>query len=381
MDYFLKRKTGLVLLVLISAIAACSKKGGTEPENSGNSADRQTLLINIADNIVIPSYDNFKLKLDALLAKSQAFTNNPTKASLVDLRSSWVGAYLEWQKVELLEFGPAERYVLRSYFNIYPAMENTINTNIASGTANLDLPSNYNAQGFPALDYLINGLGNNDDAILASYNTASDASKRVAYLNKIIAQMSTVFNQVHSEWKGSYREDFINKTGVDASSSTAMVVNGVVRNYERSVRTGKFGIPSGVMINGTISPEKVEAFYKKDISLSLAKAAHQATVDFFNGKSVKSGSEGASFKTYLNGLSAVDSKTQSSLTAAINNQFTLTSQKLKAIGTENLNSVVLNNNQLMVDVYNEMQKSVRMLKVDMTSAMSISINYTDNDGD
>jgi hypothetical protein len=35
----------------------------------------------------------------------------------------------------------------------------------------------------------------------------------------------------------------------------------------------------------------------------------------------------------------------------------------------------------MVDVYTEMQKLVRMLKVDMTSALSVTITYTDNDGD
>ena len=35
----------------------------------------------------------------------------------------------------------------------------------------------------------------------------------------------------------------------------------------------------------------------------------------------------------------------------------------------------------MIDTYNELQKAVRMLKVDMTSAMSITITYTDNDGD
>ena len=35
----------------------------------------------------------------------------------------------------------------------------------------------------------------------------------------------------------------------------------------------------------------------------------------------------------------------------------------------------------MVDVYTNMQTQVRYLKVDMTSAMSITITYTDNDGD
>ena len=34
-----------------------------------------------------------------------------------------------------------------------------------------------------------------------------------------------------------------------------------------------------------------------------------------------------------------------------------------------------------VTSYNEMQKAVRMIKVDMTSAMSITVTYVDNDGD
>jgi len=47
----------------------------------------------------------------------------------------------------------------------------------------------------------------------------------------------------------------------------------------------------------------------------------------------------------------------------------------------NLYEEILSNNQSMIAVFTEMQKVVRMLKVDMTSAMSITITYTDNDGD
>ena len=42
---------------------------------------------------------------------------------------------------------------------------------------------------------------------------------------------------------------------------------------------------------------------------------------------------------------------------------------------------VVDNNVAMKAVYTELQKAIRMLKVDMTSAMSITITYTDNDGD
>jgi len=368
-------RLGLVV-VMAAAFFACSKKGDPQKEDSGSAADRKAVLVNVTENIVIPSYNNFKTKLDLLVSKTNNFTDAPTTVSLGELRSAWVNAYVEWQKVELLEFGSADRYSLRSYFNIYPANETSIAANIASGTANLDIASNFTAQGFPAIDYLINGLGNTDDVIVSYYTTEADAAKRKAYLKSIISKMNSVFTTVNTEWNGAYKETFINKTGTDASSSTSAMVNGYVRSYERTIRSGKFGIPSGVMLNGTVSPQNVEAFYKKDISLTLAKTAHQAAIDFFNGKSVKNGVEGPSLKTYLTALNSA-----STLPQTIIGQFNATTLKLNAIPTENLSSVVQANNQQMIDVYNEMQKSVKLLKVDMTSAISITITYTDNDGD
>jgi predicted lipoprotein len=363
-------RLGLVV-VMAAAFFACSKKGDPQKEDSGSAADRKAVLVNVTENIVIPSYNNFKTKLDLLVSKTNNFTDAPTTVSLGELRSAWVNAYVEWQKVELLEFGSAD-----TYFNIYPANETSIAANIASGTANLDIASNFTAQGFPAIDYLINGLGNTDDVIVSYYTTEADAAKRKAYLKSIISKMNSVFTTVNTEWNGAYKETFINKTGTDASSSTSAMVNGYVRSYERTIRSGKFGIPSGVMLNGTVSPQNVEAFYKKDISLTLAKTAHQAAIDFFNGKSVKNGVEGPSLKTYLTALNSA-----STLPQTIIGQFNATTLKLNAIPTENLSSVVQANNQQMIDVYNEMQKSVKLLKVDMTSAISITITYTDNDGD
>lgn len=377
----LKFKQAIILCLMIVGIYACSKKKGPEPGEEKPGIDRKALLTYLADDIIIPSYAGFKTKFDLMLTKADAFTATPTTTTLTEFRTAWVNAYVEWQKIELIDVGPANSQVIRSFFNVYPTNVANINTSIASGTANFDLPATFAQQGFPALDYLINGLANNDADIVAFYSTAADAGKRIVYLKKITAQMSTIFAKVYTPWAtGGYREEFISKSGVDASSSLAVLVNGYVLNYERYIRSGKFGIPSGAMMNGVVSAEKVEALYKKDISLTLAKTAQQASVDFFNGKSVKTGTEGSSFKTYLDALGAKDSKTNVKLTQAIQDQFGVTLTKLNLL-TENLNNEVKTNNQKMIDVYTEMQKSVRMLKVDMTSAMSITITYTDNDGD
>ncbi len=375
------RKKQILLLVLTALLWACGSGGETTdppiPVDEGK--DRKVILTHLADNVIIPAYGNFKAKLDLMITKGDAFTAKPDAATLTDFRTAWVEAYTEWQKVELFDFGPAERQTLRNFFNIYPASEKGINDNIADPSANLEVPASFAQQGFPALDYLLNGLGSTDATILGFYTTAPDAAKRIAYVKRLTGRMKTLLDKVTTDWT-TYRETFINKTGLDIGSSTSLMVNGFVLHYERFLRSGKFGIPSGAMLNGVVSPDKVEAFYKKDISKTLAQTAHQAVIDFFNGKNIKTGADGPSFKTYLVALGAKDSATGQSLAEIINNQFASSKSKMEVL-KPNLYEEVKTNNQAMIAVYTEMQKAVRMLKVDMTSAMSITITYTDNDGD
>lgn len=371
-----------LLIVLTGLIWACGSNGtGTdEPTPQEDGKDRKAILIHLADHIIIPSYANFKVKLDAMLIKSDAFTSQPTTANLQAFRSAWIEAYIEWQKVELFDFGPAEKQTIRNFFNIYPANEIGIQSNIADPASNLEVPASYAQQGFPALDFLINGVAKTDEEIVAYYLTPVEGTKRIAYIKRLTVRMNSLLDKVINEWNTTYRETYVSKTGLDISSSTSLMINGFVLHYERFIRSGKFGIPSGAMLNGVVAPEKVEAFYKKDISLVLAKTAHQAYADFFNGKAVKTSLEGPSIKTYLDALKAKDSATGKNLSEIINAQLEATKLKLDLL-KPNLYEEVKTNNQAMVTVYTEMQKTVRLLKVDMTSAMSITITYTDNDGD
>jgi predicted lipoprotein len=371
----------LVLGVVIAGVWGCSGSGG-DPSPADNSKDRQEILTHWAENIIIPSYENFDVKFDIMLSKSVEFTDAPTNESLTAFRAAWVDAYTEWQKVELFEFGPADRQTLRNFFNIYPADVAGIAANIADPLANLEVPSSYARQGFPALDYLINGVSNDDNGIVAYYTTGEDAAESRAYLKKLTDRMNMLITNVITEWNGSYKDTFISSTGLDIGSSMGLVVNAYILNYERYIRSGKIGIPAGIVagVSGVAYPDKVEAYYKQDISRLLAKNAQEATADFFNGVGVSTEAEGPSFKSYLDALGAKDSATGTLLSEIINGQFTTIDSKLDLL-SENFYEEVQTNNQAMKDVYTEMQKAVRLLKVDMTSAMSITITYTDNDGD
>ncbi|HOX83931.1 MAG TPA: imelysin family protein, partial [Chryseolinea sp.] len=365
-----------VRIVWIATVFLLGCSGGDpKPEVSEGDLDRQVMLTHWADNIIIPSYNTFKILLDDMIQKSEAFADAPDEDALIAFRHAWEAAYIGWQKVELFETGPADRYTIRNFFNIYPTSVAGILANINSGSANMKTPASYANQGFPALDYLLNGVADTDEGIVAYYSTEPDAEKRLAYIKRITDRMDELLTKVITEWP-TYRATFISKTGLDIGSPMGLTVNAYVLNYERYIRSGKFGIPSGAMtISGeTKYPDKVEAFYKRDISKVLATVAHQASIDFFNGKDVVTGLEGPSLKSYLDGLDAKDTSTNTLLSTIINEQFNAANAKLDLL-PDNLHDAVESDNESMLAVFAEMQKEVRLLKVDMTSAMSITITY------
>lgn len=375
-------QAGLVLLIvmLIYACAGSSDDKTPNPEPVDQGKNRKAILTHWADNIIVPAYANYKVKQDVMIEKGTAFTTKPDAASLAAFRQAWSDAYVEWQKVELFDVGPGAKRAIRSYMNIYPTHVKGIEANIENPASSLEIPASFDKQGFPALDYLLNGVGSNDAEIVSYYTSGSDGAKRLAYIKRITEHMHALVTAVIADWNGAYHEEFITKTGTDIGSPMGELVNGYILNYERFIRSGKFGIPSGAMLNGVVAADKVEAFYKKDISKILAQTAHQASSDFFNGKNVKTGAEGPSFKSYLDALGAKDVASGKMLGEIINTEFSAGKSKVDAL-KPNFYQEVLTNNQAMKDTYTELQKAVRMLKVDMTSAMSITITYTDNDGD
>lgn len=355
-------------------ISSCTKVTEGPVMDTGGTTDlnRKALLTEWADNLVKPGYLTFETKMTALKAQAGAFSAAPTVAGLQSARLAWREAYLEWQRVELFEFGPAADVSLVNHFNIYPTDVAGIRQNIAAGTYNFELSTAIAQQGFPALDYLLNGTGADDAAIVQTY-VASAHQRR--YLTDVVGKMDQLFAGVQARWNGSYRDTFISGTGTNAGSSLSLAVNAFSRYYEHFLRTGKVGIPAGVM-SGTAAPEKIEAYYYRGaLPLQLAVAAHAAVQQVFNGRAGQ-----PSLKTYLDALGAKDSRTGQSLTELINAQFATSAQQLISLGPD-LYTTIQTRNAAAVQAFTEMQKAVRLLKVDMTSAMSVTVTYVDNDGD
>lgn len=370
-----KRIVSIIIVAL--AVIACSSSDDSNPGTSSDNFNRQTLLVNWADNIIIPAFQDLNAKLTELVNTKDAFVATPNQANLEALRTDWLNAYKVWQYLEMFDIGQAEAINYGFQMNIYPTSITDIENNIANGTYDLTHPNNNDAVGFPAMDYMLYGLAETDTAILDTYITNDNAIGYRTYLSDLVDQMKLLTETVLNNWTSVYRDQFVNSTSNTATSSTNKLTNDFIYYYEKGLRANKIGIPAGIFSTDPL-PEKVEGFYHSTVSKTLALEALDAVQDFFNGRSYNGVTIENSFKAYLDYLNIV--KNGEDLSTLINNQLNLARTKLQDLDANFTNQITVDNSK-MTEAYDELQKVVVLFKVDMVQAFNISVDYVDADGD
>lgn len=339
--------------------------------------DREAILTHWADQIIIPGYTEFVSKAGALSSASLQFEVSPSQSSLEVLRLSWKEAYASWQTISMFEIGPAEALRLRNNLNIYPVSVSELTANISQGSYNLELPSQIDRQGFPALDYLLNGLGGSDAEILNRYTIDGQAATYLSYLTDLTARIQHLSEMVLGQWTTTYRDEYISNDGSSANASFDQTINAILFYYEKFLRAGKIGIPAGIF-SGTALPDLVEARYAGDMSKELLLASLDAFQNFFHGEAFGSTTVGPSISTYLDELDS--RKGDQLLSTVMKQQFDQARIRILELD-ENLASVIESNLPKVLSVYDELQKNVVLMKVDMMQELSVNVSYVDADGD
>lgn len=342
--------------------------------------DRKTLLANLGDNIIMPGYLDLETKVIAMDDAVNVFVNDRTFANLYAMRDAWKAALLSWQHVSMFDFGPAETEALVTAINIYPTDTAQMFTNFSTGSYDLATAANIDAKGFQAIDYLIYGIGADDSETILLFEASSSSNLR-QYLVDVSADIRTHVLETVNGWKssgGNYISTFKESDGTDIGSSLGLMLNAFMQHFEVHLRDGKIGIPAGARtFTMTPLPEKVEAYFHAASSVELAYESMDAFNTIYMGIE-PSGHNGAGLDDYLQFLEA--QYNGGSLHEQILAQ---TGIVLSAINGLNdpLSAEVVNNQQGVMNVYNEMQQLIVLYKVDMMSSLGILVTYVDNDGD
>ena len=362
----------IALFFFISVLFFSCEKDDSDDSINNDDFNRSAVLLNWADNIIIPAYDDFYSSLIDLEESINIFIETPSVNLLESVSNHWLDSYKIWQHVEMFDIGLAEVINYKGKMNIYPTDSELIIQNIELGNYDLNNNNNFDARGFPALDYMLHGLAENSGDIVAVYlNNTSYAD----YLSNLISTMIYNTNLIIQDWT-SYREDFVNSTDNTATSSLNKMTNDFIFYFEKGLRANKIGIPAGIFSSYPL-PTTVEAYYKQDVSRELSLDALLAAKNFFNGKHYNNDIYGEGLSSYLDFISI---SSDNNLSALISSQFSAAELELNQLNDNFVYQIETNNNQMLY-AYDAVQLLVVSFKVDMLQALAISVDYVDADGD
>jgi predicted lipoprotein len=337
---------------------ACKKKKEENVE-----FDKGPIMVNLADNYIIPGYEDLKTRILSLESSWNDFLSDKTSAKLDVAKQAWVDANISFQHVKAFDFGPAMTANLVFTFGTFPCDTAQINSNISTGGYDLTASTNLDATGFDALDYLLYSNG----ALTKFQNSANACT----YVSDVIAKMKTEITAVVSGWS-SYRSTFVNGTSNESTSPFALLVNNFCKDFELC-KTTKLGYPIGNHTLGIQQPNYLEA-RRSGISKTLLIENIRGSRAIFYGLSL-SGANGQGFDDYLN---ALEGKSSLSNTIATRFDYMLSTPQS---WTGTLEELMSSSPATLTNFYDYQQASVIHMKTDMASAFGVLITYQDTDGD
>ncbi len=386
----------LIFVFLLTVFFACSDDDGIGKGNTNKKEDNfdRTQLTNAwVNDLWLPALTDLKNELGELEIAISDFSKTANQENLIKLRGKWLSSYKVWQHVHIFSIGVLDADNSTSFaedMNTYPVDMLQIEENVNKAPEFSKIPLSFerhnDAQGFPSIDYLINGLASTDEGII----TKLKENKYKGYLSFLNSKMkSLVENQITA-----VNSIDINSVGNDKNSFFSKQINDIVQYTEKGFREAKIAIPSGTrqrfrkqfQIDAGVTflptPTSVESRFSSENSKILYLESYKAIQNVYFGKKYIDGTKTTGIQNYLQFLGTE---------IMVNNQDILLDEYIVSLFknietannsiTDNFYEQTQNYNQNFNNTFDAIQEYVIALKGNALTAFNITIDFTDNDGD
>lgn len=212
-------------------LGACSSNSGPSSDGGdlgGSGADQKTLLTDLADDVIVPGFQELASDLGALQGTVDELCTTPGDEGLVTARDAWREAASSWQRMRPAATGPAMDDRLMSAIGFQTRPE-TIDKLLA-GDESLDeatlAKTGANVRGLNAAAYGL--FADGSDALAAP---GAPGARRCQYVSGVVALSATAAQEVSDDWQ-SYRDTFVSSTGSFIDSSLARTLNEVTHRIQ-----------------------------------------------------------------------------------------------------------------------------------------------------
>lgn len=320
--------------------------------NKQQSFDKDVMVANITNSTLV-RYEEFIITSTTTVDATKKFTEKPNIENLAVIRQTWKASMAKWKECEILNFGVTKdkNYMFEINFSeIRPKLIE----NVLSDTAQIDTDYIKSlgsaAKGLPAIAFL---LFEKDKELL----DANKNKRILSYVSFLAKNLNENALLLKNEWNISneYTKQFLKNQdnaslNILANQLLALVENIATKRMDE-------------LIKQTKDSSKVSALEKALNDKLFIVSSLESIQKTFNG------AEGLGFDDYLDFLNA--KFTNRKLSTAINEQI---EKAKKAV------QIAENEEQAKI-AQDELKKLLILIKTDMFSIMSISVSFTDADGD
>lgn len=358
------KKISFIYLFTTLLIVACKSDNDSQIEPTKQAFDVKALRSEFITKIETPTTATFGEHVSDLNTDISNFTTTISEGNLEALKASWKQAATSFSNLEVLAIGNIKTSLIMTSFYTWQANEIAITDYIASTNPITKEAINIKStamRGLGAIEFLIFEAPSAET--IAAFSNDERRKKYLTVLGENLVEKFTLLNSIWSE----YRNDFIanNQTGINGGVN--MMVNQLNVVLE-NVRRFKIGEPAGLEVTSSANAKLLQA-EKSAYSLALIEAniASIKRVYFDTEHSLDD------YVAYITTTNALNDKVMAQFNAITSNLATLSNTALKDTITTQPAEVE--------KLYNAIRALLVLIKADVASALSVTITFTDNDGD
>lgn len=199
-------------------------------------------------------YDLLAEETNQLAKQAKTYCAAPSRDAREQLEQHWRDAFMAWQQVRFVSFGPVENNNLAWQFQFWPDPKNLV-ARKASYLTKSDQPittdlieqSGVAVQGFPMLEYLL------FDEALASGERALPAPHSCALLTSITQHMASNSQRLSADWH-DFKTPYLNTEAYHISTIKAAMTTLEILEERRLAK------PMGLHGNGKRNPYITDAW-------------------------------------------------------------------------------------------------------------------------
>lgn len=223
---------------------------------------------------ILAGYQSLATQSQALESQAQAYCQSPSPEKLDDTKQAWLDAFLAWQQVRFVDFGPVEENNRTWQFQFWPDPKNLVARkasyllkNEAPITPEIIAESGVAVQGFPMVEYLLY------DQTFSSSERALPTDRSCQLLVAVAQHIAHNGETLANDWKDFQNNYVGNKQYTDTTIRAAMA--GLEILEERRLAT-----PMGLRGNGKRSVYSADA-WRSGASLITTDASVRGLKHYF----------------------------------------------------------------------------------------------------